>query len=478
MLVQSLNKSEDGVKRKSMNFNQVNAPPLSPKRQIKRLDFTIKFVLYLWIASFVIIFLSKAPIISFSQTTTYVATLEGTGTARVETKSISANTHDICLNNEEFDFDDRFVSQCAWWGNEIKQWKDILDMQEYQKYVYAYQERSGTGDRLSGVMGALFFALSRKEKLKVQWTLIDEIFSPSCLFPSDYFELQGSRPNHYNAYKCQAKTYYSCSYMRHQDDHCPIFNRACMTRKSCGRLLNVVNEEEIQMHHVIGCPLRALLQVKNDFYHHEVAWFINGELSEGNLFELIDIMKDFNVVAVHLRLGDKYLVRNKMNSLPDTSEEFSLINATNRCTRRVFNTFKNNKETKFLIASDDIRVKNYYRKYHPSEVIILRSKPHHIVDIRRESDAVKIKDEKDLFAEWLVISKADELITNRAHRFGISAFSRTAWLYSLRSIYYEVKGDELCSRKEFEYRGNSETIAPPCHGNQKHRNITQLHIAT
>ncbi len=69
-----------------------------------------------------------------------------------------------------------------------------------------------------------------------------------------------------------------------------------------------------------------------------------------------------------------------------------------------------------------------------------------------------------LFAEWFVIGSSDHLITNAAHDFGVSAFSRSAWIYNLKSRYYEIRFSKPgnCKRKEFQYEGAVGTVNKVC----------------
>lgn len=456
---------------------------IRPISQFRRIEMPVKTVFIVWMLTVLILLFSRSPLITFSQTTTYISTTKHLGKAQYLSDEIEyqSNNEGQCLLDPSFDFDGRFVSTCGWWIDSISSWKEKLQEQKYTIKFYAYQERSGTGDRLAGVMGSLYHAMQRNERLEVQWALIDQSFKTSCLVNDSQVKLLGTRPKRFNAYPCSNKAYYSCSYANHVNDNCPIYNRACMNRKPCTKLVDSVGKSEVSMKHVIGCPLRAIMQVKETMFDHEISWFNRGSTVNGSLGDLIAEMSEFNVIAIHLRLGDKYLMEDSKVGQPESLSEKYTLDNTMKCKSAVLNTFNNNKQTKFLIASDNHAVKSHFMEMFPNEVIVLKAKPHHITIIRRESEETKIKEEKDLFAEWLAISRADELITNRAHRFGISAFSRSAWLYSLRSSYYEVSrkketDEQLCKRKEFEYKGNSLTIDKTCNGDAKSRNITQPHL--
>lgn len=439
-------------------------------------------------------------------------------------------------------FGDVFRQQCGWWMKAIRNWKvGVSDSYQTASVasqladgkLYAQQERSGVGDRMAGIMGAFYFALQRKVRLEVRWTLINEVFQPSCLVDqyisasnissadsetlsddgvrashvnssSTFFSLLGDSPPKHSANACEHASYYSCSYKEHLSDHCHNYNRACMAKTMCNRLVRStpLSTESITMTNVIGCPLRALLQPRSDFFDHEVSWFVDGSHQHGTLRTLVQLIKtSYLTIAIHIRMGDKYMHENHFKGDPDTNTELSILSRTEECVHVVeqylaalYETTvlrgrqqpQSIKPVKWLIASDDVRIRNYFQERFPSKVILLSTKPHHVSSIKRDDASVKVQEVRDLFAEWYLIGQADELITNRAHRFGVSAFSRSARIYHLKSQYFGVEAknprikykgtSQICRRREFQYQGNSVTIGMPCKGDIKRRNISQPHL--
>jgi len=212
----------------------------------------------------------------------------------------------------------------------------------------------------------------------------------------------------------------------------------------------------------IGCPLRVALQPTKGFMSSEISWHIDGKVVDGTVQELLTSLKAFTTIAVHIRLGDSYLVRHVPDWEPK-QKEMAIFNRSMGCISTVNEKVSSDKPTKWIIASDDERLRNFYRDKFPDKVIVLAASPKHIREVRRLDKARS--DTRAVFTEWFLIGSADHLITNHAHGFGISSFSRTAWLYNMKSHYYEFDATadrNTCQFKEFGYEGNIETVATSC----------------
>ena len=123
------------------------------------------------------------------------------------------------------------------------------------------------------------------------------------------------------------------------------------------------------------------------------------------------------------------------------------------------------KQVKWLISSDDESIRNHYKKNFPNRTITLDHSVNHISEVtkRRVDEVHKFLMLKNLFAEWFIIGSADSLITNNVHNFGVSSFSRSAWLYNLKSRYYELRsGSVFCFKREYSFQGNTGTVSKEC----------------
>mmetsp|Transcript_9657 Transcript_9657/g.12622 ORF Transcript_9657/g.12622 Transcript_9657/m.12622 type:complete len:494 (-) Transcript_9657:53-1534(-) len=391
------------------------------------------------------------------------------------------------------EFEQRFRDKCGYWIKKVTKWKQLMAKKKKFPKFYAHQERSGTGDRLAGSMTAFSTAMKTQNYLELRWTNIDKVFKPSCLLNNEYDSqnrplvvLNGTRKR-LGSGTCRLGTWYQCKIVRHNRDRCPVYNRACLDQSSCGELVDTYGKQ-LNMGNVIGCPIRILFQPKLEFLNHEVSWDIDNRTVNGTLAELVAVMKKYETIAMHLRLGDA-LMSKKVEGLPNSSHENSVVKHSQNCANMVdshissVKPVRTKKEIKWIVASDDQRVRNYYRESFPGKVIILKSRPRHVQIVRKiaqeEGAEAGLEAIRDLFAEWYIIGKADHLISNKAHKFGVSAFSRSAWTYNLKSQYYEVTSNHPatnCRRKEFYYHGNSVSINQICKNPSNLLRINQSHL--
>ena len=116
------------------------------------------------------------------------------------------------------------------------------------------------------------------------------------------------------------------------------------------------------------------------------------------------------------------------------------------------------------MASDDPKLRKYFQETFPNKVIMINEKPHHLDYVKRLNRKREREELKNMFAEWYIIGKGDYLLTNNAHDFGVSAFSRSSWLYNLKSRFFMLRTDqnELCYEGEFPYTGNIALVSSVC----------------
>ena len=230
---------------------------------------------------------------------------------------------------EESRFDDssveqRFDEKCGWWISALERWREALQgSTEGVEHLLAVQERSGTGDRLMGAMTAFYHAVHRGSKLTITWDSIDQIFQPSCRvrdLGESYLTLSGRRTTVFTRNCVPRSTYYSCGIgefvlissvyqfayrvyyiAEHHRDHCPIYNRACMQTRHC-QSMNTLYNASLTMAHVIGCPLRLIFRPSTRFLESQVRWFDEGQIHNGTLLELLQVLDRHFIVASHIRL--------------------------------------------------------------------------------------------------------------------------------------------------------------------------------
>lgn len=123
------------------------------------------------------------------------------------------------------------------------------------------------------------------------------------------------------------------------------------------------------------------------------------------------------------------------------------------------------RDSKWFVASDDPALKEAFRVSHPKKVIQLLHKPRHLITLKRlKSKGAEREELLLLFAEWYLLGRSKELVTNYAHdAFGPSSFSRSAWLYNLKHEAFIVEDKvAACKHRSFQYRGNLQLIPKQC----------------
>ena len=394
------------------------------------------------------------------------------------------------------DLDDKFDEMCgAFWSGHVAQWvKKIAANKRKDGPLRAIQRRSGAGDRMSGLVTALMTSVQKGKRLSVHWKNLDGAFTTSSKLRelSEALDVNMSEPlveisgaaasMPYRA--CYQRSFYECSPVAHSQDHCPIYLRSCVGSQSCNKLKEI-HEKRIKMAHVLGCALRVMMSPTMELMHHEISWFIDGKVVNGTVLDLVHVLKRFHVVSVHIRRGDgafkggsaKYLkpLERDLTQCVKQVEEQTFGSGTTSSSSKSSKGDEDEhgetekevkKETRWFMASDDPNLKAYFREEFPNKTIQLLFRPHHMDYIKRIKRKSAERDElKNLFSEWFLLGRGDELITNDAHpHFGVSSFSRTAWLYNLKSDFYILKDYDrkFCIKRAFKYKGNVNKVHRNC----------------
>eukprot|EP00924_Labyrinthula_sp_SR-Ha-C_P008523 snap_masked-scaffold_32-processed-gene-2.12-mRNA-1 protein AED:1.00 eAED:1.00 QI:0/-1/0/0/-1/1/1/0/439 len=362
---------------------------------------------------------------------------------------------------------------CKWWNKQFRLWNAAIDrkrgVEELIPFV-ASQHRSGTGDRLVGLEGALYLAMRQEIPLDVYWPDLNAIFS----LPDNVRYIDTKPVN-----LCETDEHYSCSLLRHKK--CHVFNRGCLGSIKCINLVKAVGGNNIQTHHVVGCPLRQMLQPTKTFLKSQVHWFLNGKTHSGSIDKLFEVSQSYLTIALHIRVGDAALVskRYKVGDI-ETNREISVVEEAVSCLDIVTKYFESideqGRQVKWVVASDDSRIRGFFEEHHANKVLMLDFSPKHIQTLKKHNETTKIGEMTNLFAEWFLIGRSEQLVTNLAHSFGVSAFSRTAWAYHLKSIYFEIGAPGQCERKEFMMNGNLGKINKECKLDVKNRTTPQIHL--
>lgn len=266
-----------------------------------------------------------------------------------------------------------------------------------------------------------------------------------------------------------------------------------MMKPTCEKLRQQYNP--VSPVHLVGCPLQLLLTFNSNFFLTTFHYRIRETLYEGTLLSLIAHVSKYNLIGIHLRSGDGVLRKDKkavsaeevvkeeqeeaeIEAARLSKKEQTLIQHAFLCGDLVKSELFPEDNTLFIFASDNKKLRDeVYQQYTNHSVQILFN-PYHIIDSSNlKSKTLKIKKLKEMFSEWIMLYLSDEIITNTAHTFGVSAFSRSARLHSLRSDFYlindEFKGgrvsatgttDQLpvCSKKEYGLTGNLKYLARQC----------------
>lgn len=397
---------------------------------------------------------------------------------KIFSNSIDFDLYDIDVISH-FSHDPQYLHECGYWIEQTRLWGDNLRFKNAtdEDALIAVQDYSGLGDRVSGLIAIFNKALIFNVPFKIRWKNFRLGFDLTSNIIQDnntYYGRIIDSGKHYNRDTCKKKLYYyKCKTMKEIDPACPLYLRACVTGKQCKSLSSYMktNQPEVlpSISHVVGCPLRTLMQPATTLLQHQVSVFVSGKVYETKLQNLVVYMSNYRIISVHVRMGDYAFLKGLDDSTLDPVKAVST-----KCLNMVedeINSKTDKRPVLWFIASDDYKLKQFFMAKFPDKTITLTRKAHHILYVSRQTKEERQLETKDLFADWLLIGRGDELITNRAHKFGVSSFSRLSWLYSLKSSYYEFKSHHVhmenleettCFKRNFKYDGNFGEINREC----------------
>jgi hypothetical protein len=232
----------------------------------------------------------------------------------------------------------------------------------------------------------------------------------------------------------------------------------------------------------VGCPLRLMFEMTELLHDWPVRWFADGKEHEGPVRELAAYLLSQRVIALHVREGDEKL----LHQIRDPSETGHQEGKAWNCLKQVESDMAaadrsraagaeaDTRPVKWLVSSDTVGIRAWFRKAHPERLVMLLERPMHI-DKSKSRMANQAAATMNTFAEWYAISLASELIASSSglwtHR--PSAFSESAWLWSLRDEHYKLilgrgggsKGG--CFRTAFKYTGAFPNADNVCRGELK-----------
>lgn len=201
--------------------------------------------------------------------------------------------------------------------------------------------------------------------------------------------------------------------------------------------------------------MRVLFEPTERFLSKRVRWYNEGETVDGKIIDFLSLLHQHKTIAIHLRLGDTHFSQKR----PLDFGSIKIAKTVAKCVEKAVSKFSlsdaTNSSVKWIVASDDSSMRRYFKKMHPERAIILDNDPHHAMEFNGHfrTEGSESDDFTYLFAEWLMLSNADHLVTNLAHNFGVSAFSRSAWLYQLKSEYFEVDiYSGSCKKRIYRYQ--------------------------
>lgn len=252
--------------------------------------------------------------------------LEGGGGSSTSTQSME---YDVALEAQ-------VEEQCGFWRSEFDRWKAKFvahSKSRDTKPLEALQRRSGTGDRLSGLLTAMSFAMADGAQLKIFWKNLDAVFvvsDYSAVNETNLVQLVDGSGGPPLASSCRSASYYSCSRLEHEQDNCPVYNRACMTTSRCKRMTAYLSALPT-MAQVVGCPLKLQLRFSRELLDFQATWFLDGAERNLTVREMDGILQQYNTVSIHARLGDlafkgtrkvSSVFKHKLVSCAKTADKF------------------------------------------------------------------------------------------------------------------------------------------------------------
>ena len=123
------------------------------------------------------------------------------------------------------------------------------------------------------------------------------------------------------------------------------------------------------------------------------------------------------VIGIHIRLGDQQFGRN--NTRVSNFQQF--FSCAKKVERKTFNHYSNTtkKKTRWFLATDNVLVKDYARKYYGKKVIMDNNNPEHL-DFHKKHEKHSVEGMLGVLHDHYMLAESDYLILSE------SSFSNTA----------------------------------------------------
>eukprot|EP00514_Thraustochytrium_sp_LLF1b_P011397 CAMPEP_0184559318 /NCGR_PEP_ID=MMETSP0199_2-20130426/46367_1 /TAXON_ID=1112570 /ORGANISM="Thraustochytrium sp., Strain LLF1b" /LENGTH=549 /DNA_ID=CAMNT_0026956605 /DNA_START=215 /DNA_END=1864 /DNA_ORIENTATION=+ len=397
---------------------------------------------------------------------------------------------------------ERLVSACSNYLYEFEEWRRAV--KRSPKTVVAWQQRSGTGDRLAGLMSAFHYALSTRRKLEIEWDGLGAVFEIPCYLQdlvSIRSDSNATRPNALKTDKCHMRSCVGATLTKdtckadvaHLIDPLHII-RGCTSSARC-KALDSWHGHTSTLAHTAGCPIALMFAPSQQIMDSQVRYSIAGTNATSTLRALLNRVKGFRTIGLHFRTGDSSLLDQdedlakehgpskldvQVNGISHYKQQ-RMMNCLHHVGEYVANGPLGPGETeearavKWVIASDNERLRNYFRREHSDKTIVLSAPPAHI-DAPSPEDVERVL--SNTIAEFLLLGQTDELVVWQS-RMRASSFSKFARLYSLRSQYYAILFQKRsCHRLEMVYDGNTYNTPRDCMLNENMGRYTDFVLET
>jgi hypothetical protein len=356
----------------------------------------------------------------------------------------------------------RLAERCGYYTSEAGRWRERASQPDATTVV-SYAQRSGLGDRMSGLVASFHAAMGSGARMHVKW-FGNNALAPSCLLDGIFSGVDSAtsaaRPasgaclqRACSAARADRLTCHgAATNVSFHDDRSLI--KACGPQRVCHKLHEDAVARKQSGYGLVetaGCPLRMQFEVSDELHAFPVRWYADGKEHEGPLRQLAAYLVQHRVIATHLRVGDWALTHSYNGSMLGAEDEtLSCIQSVDAALAA---RHDDDRPVRWLIAADTLGIRNWFLHKHPDKLIMLLADPVHISK-RGKRDAYRTM--MKTFAEWYAISLASELISGHVtHR--ASAFSASAWFWSLRDRYHKlVLGGAkfgACTPAVYKYEG-------------------------
>ena len=417
-----------------------------------------------------------------------------------------------------------FQRECAVWANMLAAWEASTPRTTRAgPAVWAClhdAECNGLGDRVSGMQGALTYAVLNRVPMRVRWPAMERL-GRSCALPpglGDWADPSppSSLPPFARDATCSISTSYHCSkvmslqcadagmakVMNHLDRAC-LPDSACSQTRGAGMSANAAN--------MFGCALRAMLE-PSEAMRDDVLLRVTdaGVARNVTLRGLTRLMSEYYVIGIHFRVGDQVSFHeyswSGVNRLPGASalmrpfqcadtvqshvERRNASLSTPRYVRDVLDAYEagaaaagadarhgatagalgdaaNGKPVRWLVASDSTAVRRMAERLFPDRVMVLDMNPHHIGIPRAGDEELdrSVRELAETLIEWNALGRADALVINRLglernlYKGRVSGYSKTAWAYNLKHLFYDAG---TCRLTSMPVDGSWEPLSSAC----------------